>query len=324
MDDVEERLAELEATQEPPVDPPIVPPIEPPVIPPPELPPTDGEVYEISPGRIDLAQYPPGSTILLRGGTYGDIIRSQLGSDVIMDLRSDLTVRAFPGEIATIDCTEAQRGVELARDLSDVLIADLELFGGQGFRAGGPGVRRNITIRNCVAHEMSARNSGAFGEFSSTLDLFILDNIIDNTQSGDPSEARGHTIYHGGRGMNRNVHISGNRITNNFNRRAIQIYGHQTGERMEDLFIEDNVIENYTGNAAILVSHSDGADKNWIRNALISNNDIKDGGGAGVHLICPDAIIDLKNNVTVNTQGLNIDERFGTFTVNDLGGNVWG
>ena len=294
---IEDRLGVLESA------PPVTPPVEPPPITQPPIDPPDQGVIQLEAGTYSTPQTCPG------------------GGQAILCGKSNTTIRPAPGARVVIDCSQVTGWDAGTGDLVNATVSGLEFdCGGTGraMRASRRGTRTNLRIENNYVHDARSGNSGAFGEFSSTIDLFIIGNRIERT--GVPGQNNAHAIYHGGRGTNRNVHIEGNRITNHVGGRAIQVYGHSAGETMTGLFIERNEVTDYAGNAAILVSRSDGPDKGWVKDATIRGNIVINGRGAAVDLRCPGAVVTLQDNLSEGTGGLNAREYADLI---DLGGNVW-
>jgi hypothetical protein len=109
---------------------------------------------------IDLAS--PGDEILLRQGTYT--------SNEVRVTKSDLTIRSFPGEWATLVATVNDPDIASCiwysePDVSGGLLENLEIVGGYYYGVsfetnwdwGGPPTSRhgasNITLRNCRVHD---------------------------------------------------------------------------------------------------------------------------------------------------------------------------
>lgn len=81
--------------------------------------------------------------------------------------------------------------------------------------------------------------------------------ILGNTISNNGRYKQDHAIYIQGYGTNQDIEIAWNKITNEVGGRAIQIYGHTTGDRVERVQIHDNeIVDDYRD--GILVGGSDG------------------------------------------------------------------
>lgn len=255
---------------------------------------TDGEIIELNPGTINISSADWGDVVYLHGGTYSQTVNCAGANALICgNGNSGVAVVGYPGETAVLDCGSSSAFDAGDEILSDFTIANLEMdcqSSGRAMRASRIGGRWNLRVIGNYVHDARSSNSGALGEFSTTINLYILGNRIENT--GVPGENNAHAIYHGGRGESRNVHISFNRIDTHLGGRAIQIFGHREGESMTELVIRGNHISNSQGNASILVSHSDGPsglppdapEKGWIDDALVDYNTVHDGGGAGIDI----------------------------------------
>ena len=273
---------------------------------------TSGQIRFVSPsdGAITLNGASSGDVVYLRGGRYTQSLSCFGASAMICgDGNSGIAVVGYPGETAVLDCSQAAAFDVASGTLSDFTLANLEMdCGGVGraIRASRQGDRRNLRVVGNYVHDARSSNSGAFGEFSTTVDLFVLGNLVERT--GVAGENNAHAIYHGGRGISDNVHISYNHINTHLGGRAIQIFGHKEGERMTGLVIRGNHIVNSQGNAGILVSHSDAPAglapsdpaRGWIKDALVEYNTVEGGNGSGINIknIGVDATIN--NNVLID------------------------
>ena len=276
---------------------------------------THGKIRFVSPedGAITLNGVSSGDVVYLRGGRYKQPLGCYGAQAMICgDGNSGIAVVGYPGETAVLDCSQAVAFDVASGVLSDFTLANLEMdCGGVGraIRASRRGERRNLRIVGNHVHDARSSNSGAFGEFSTTLDLYVLGNLVERT--GIAGQNNAHAIYHGGRGRSDNVHISYNRIDTHLGGRAIQIFGHMRGEQMTGLVIRGNHIVNAQGNAGILVSHSDAPRglapsdpaRGWIRDALVDYNTVQDGAGHAISIRNSGVDVVINNNVLFSNRG---------------------
>jgi len=255
---------------------------------------TNGQIHFVNPGPINLNGISSGDVVYLRGGSYSQSLNCYGASALICgEGNSGVAVVGYPGENATLDCSQGAAFDVASGTLSDFTLANLEMDCrgvGRAIRASRSGDRRNLRVVGNYVHDARSSNSGAFGEFSASVDLFILGNAVERT--GVAGENNAHAIYHGGRGVSDNVHISYNRVDTHLGGRAIQIFGHKEGEVMTGLVIRGNHIVNAQGNAGILVSHSDAPagvspsdpSRGWIKDALVEYNTVEGGNGSGINI----------------------------------------
>lgn len=280
---------------------------------------TDGQIHDMyPPGPVNLSSVQPGDVVYLHGGTYTSGSSVPGGDRAIIPPKSGIGVVGYYNENVVLSCSgQPAFDVGTLDPLADFTLANVEMdCGGSGraIRASRAGSRDNLRIIGNYVHDARSSNSGAFGEFSITQDLFVLGNRIERT--GVPGENNAHAIYHGGRGVNHNVNISYNTIQTHEGGRAIQIFGHREGEVMTQLIIRGNHVVDARGNAGILVSHSDGPSgvapddpsRGWIKDALIDDNTVELGNGAGVNIKSIGADVRIENNVLIDgSQSISVD-----------------
>ena len=276
---------------------------------------TNGKVRYVSPadGAITLNGVSSGDVVYLRGGQYSQSLNCYGAKAIICGAgNSGVAVVGYPDETAVLDCSQASAFDAASGTLSDFTLANLEMdCGGVGraIRASRRGERRNLRVVGNHVHDARSSNSGAFGEFSTTVDLYLLGNLVERT--GVAGQNNAHAIYHGGRGISDNVHISYNRIDTHLGGRAIQIFGHMRGEQMTGLVIRGNHIVNAQGNAGILVSHSDAPRglapsdpaRGWIKDAQVDYNTVQDGAGNAISIRSIGADVNVSNNVLFGNRG---------------------
>lgn len=278
---------------------------------------TRGKIWEMTPAPIGpmLDQMSEGDVLYLHAGVYNisDASfryrhRTLIFAKRTRDRRS---IIGYPGERVILDVSADLNGFDALGDVHDWTVANMECMGspdtnngyrGRCFSAARKGRRYNLRVVGMYNH-----CTRSFGEFSKSLGLDLLGNFSENT--GKPTK-KGHAIYHGGRGENRDVHIEYNRIRAHYGRRGIQVYGHIAGESMTNLTIRYNHIENRQGSDGILLSHSDSdpsvhpshPNRNWIRDAVIQGNTVYGGSGSGIDILASIADVTIRNNVSYNNR----------------------
>jgi len=171
------------------------------------------------------------------------------------------------------------RNIDLGvNNVSDITVAGLEMTARFSGNRGG-GVKTNIRIVNNYVHDNAAGNGGAFGSFMNSPNLKILGNHTNRT--GIAGQNNAHSIYYGGGGNITGVEIAYNLTENHQGGRCIQIYGHRSNEYLADLHIHHNTTRNCNGNAAILISHTDGQsgspdNRSWIDSVIVEDNICED------------------------------------------------
>ncbi|MES9991936.1 MAG: hypothetical protein ABW098_08285 [Candidatus Thiodiazotropha sp.] len=274
---------------------------------------TSGSIININnSSSIDLSSAVDGDLVYVTEGTYTNSSASCGGSNPIICARSGVTVVGHPlnSNRPVIDCS-SNVGVDIGggSDISASTLANFEFNcgdSGRAIRANRQGLKEAIMVVNNYVHHARSGSSGAFGEFSNTVNVFVVGNRTDTT--GISGENNAHSIYHGGRDTNVNFHISLNRLSNHEGGRAIQVYGHRTPESMQQLYIIGNHVTNANGNAAILVSHTDAQsgdpdDRSWIDSVTVASNTCDDNQiqFRGANLNGGDDWLAYSNNCAINS-----------------------
>ena len=253
--------------------------------------------YEAVRGRIVEAEPPTiprvskGDIVYLRAGRYSHTTNCD-GRKVLWcgNGQSGVSIIGYPGEKVVVDCSIGPFDLGTRR-IKNLVIANIEMdCGGRGpgFSGARIGSRENVRIVGVYLHDAQPPGTGGFGAFSATRGLYLLGN--HSLRTGRPGNHNSHAIYHGGRRENRDVVIAYNHIEQHEGGRAIQIYGHLPQESMSNLVIHHNYVHDFSGNAGILVSHTDGQQgppntRCWINDALVEKNIvIANGNRSGINI----------------------------------------
>jgi hypothetical protein len=241
---------------------------------------TNGQIHTINPGAISLSNVNDGDVVYLRGGTYAV---SSGGS--IVPAKNGIAVVGYPGENAVIDCSNSN-ALDTYLDngtLTNFTLANVEMdCEGSGRAIKSIRGSNNLRIIGTYLHDARSSNSGAFGEFSNAVDTYVLGNRIERT--GVSGENNAHAIYMGGRGTSYNFQVMWNYISDHVGGRAIQFYGHTSGESLDNYQVSYNHIINAQGNAAILLSRTDGTDKAWLKRGSVIGNTVESSNGSAVDI----------------------------------------
>jgi hypothetical protein len=263
-----------------------------------------GKIWELTPGPIGptLDAMNPGDVLYLRGGTYNVEDPKSYGSIIWANKNRDgLAVIGYPGERVILDLRNGNlKGFDTIDDIHNWTVANMECLGagnittssnnGKCISASRAGSRTNLRIVGMYNHGTGVNGTGAFGEFSHTVNLYVLGNFSENTGT---SSGQTHSFYHGGRGINDNVNFEFNNIGRHVGRRGLQIYGHLSGESMSNLRIRYNYVHDQ-GSNGILVSHTDGQSGDpqtrcWISDALVEGNTVENTSSAAIRFLGCDA-----------------------------------
>jgi Right handed beta helix region len=240
------------------------------------------------PAAIDLAS--PGDEILLRQGTYT--------SEEIRITKSDLTIRSYPGEWATLVATMNDPDIASCiwynePDVSGGLLENLEIIGGYYYGVsfetnwdwGVPAANRhgasNITLRNCRIHD-TGRDCIKIKPGCDNIQILSCELFNSGVGPGnnpaDPN-AEGIDNVNGDGMVVRNCHIHHTSTT------GVYAKGGAT-----NCIIEGNLLRE-TGEAGILLGFYTDADffdtgvnpdYYECRNSIARNNILIGTGGAGI------------------------------------------
>lgn len=230
---------------------------------------TNGELIVTGPPNIPQAN--DGDVIMLTAGTYSANVNcggrdtswcgdNNSGVQIIGD-----TSGPKPVLEGAYDCGAASGGV------SGITLANVDAR----VTCDRRGDKRDTRFVNIYCADKASRSSGACGNWSATQKLRVFG--FETERTGVAGENNAHSLYHGGRGISFDVEFAYNTMRDHVGGRCFQVYGHRSGEEMRDIYVHHNVAENCQGNAAFLISHTDGQsgtpdERSWIDSVQFDNN----------------------------------------------------
>ncbi len=198
---------------------------------------TNGQVIFANPPDI-----PMGTTddvIVLSAGTYTETVScggrptswcgdGNDGVSVIGDTSGPMPVLA-----GVYDCGQSPSGV------SGITIANVELGGVSCARRG---TKTDTRFVNLYCHDQASSNSGACGNWGTTVKLRVFGFVTENT--GVDRKNTAHSLYNQGRGRSADIEFGWITVRNHIGGAGFAVYGHTAGEVIEDIYIHDMLLDN--------------------------------------------------------------------------------
>ena len=244
-----------------------------------------------------------GDIVYVEGGTFSELDPAVPGWDTLLFLDTSLCATGtaaapiaylgYPGRPPLLANRAARRGIFFNQDagpLSHYIVGNMR-FGAleDAILVAGAGHR---IVGNDLSHGGEGHKLGVFGTTSA---IEILGNRFDS--NGTP-ETKFYAIYVQGFGVNRDIDIGWNEIRNQEGR-SIQVYGHLTGDAVDDLRIHDNVLVGSQLNN-LLVGGSDG-DNEILGTVVVTSNVIAGSRSAeGLRVNDPRGTVIVENNTLVD------------------------
>lgn len=234
-----------------------------------------------------IAAMQPGDVLYIRGGTYvpppNESFRAHilLGDMPTGTLQQPIAIVSYPGETATIgdNGTEKIFSLEHDRPFGYLTFAKLELLAGCiAVETLGHSHIRIVANDVSGAHDECGDGSISIGASS---DIQIIGNYFHD--NGGPKLK--HVVYLSGFGDSHDIEISYNRFRNHAGGRAIQMYGHQDGDKIRNIWIHSNDIAEIDRDAILVGGTDEGV--LHMNDILVSNNVIRRAGrcaGSGVRI----------------------------------------
>ncbi|NRF67235.1 right-handed parallel beta-helix repeat-containing protein [Aquincola sp. S2] len=244
----------------------------------------------------------PGDIVYLQGGTQTTLDPGNPSWDAILILDADsaasgtaerpIAYIGYPGQRPLFNNPAARRGIllmtaEPARD--HYVLANLAFTQVQSaLPITGTGHR----IVGNHFHDGGFSDSGTIGVNGPSSAIRILGNLLD--RNGQAGEKLHHGIYLGGFGHNRDIELGWNQIRDQRGGRAVQLFGHLDGDRIDDIRIHDNRITGAELNN-VLLGGSD-ASTEVLGTVQLVNNVIAGAGEAGLRIDDPDGRVTIEHN----------------------------
>ncbi|HEY0592931.1 MAG TPA: choice-of-anchor Q domain-containing protein, partial [Thermoanaerobaculia bacterium] len=243
-----------------------------------------------------------GDIVYVEGGTFGELDPATPGWDTLLFLDTSLCATGtasapiayigYPGRPPLLANPAARRGIFFNQDagpLSHYIVGNIR-FGEMSDSIIVTGIGHRV-VGNDLSRGGEGHKVGVAGDTSS---IDILGNLFDS--NGTPT-TKFYSIYVQGFGVNRDIDIGWNEIRNQEGR-SIQVYGHLTGDVVDDLRIHDNVLVGSELNN-LLVGGSDG-DNEILGRVSITGNVIAGSRSAeGLRVNDPTATVIIENNTLV-------------------------
>jgi len=198
----------------------------------------------------------------------------------------------YPGDPPVLGAPEPmRRGLLIDNPVEHYVIANMQFthYGGTMELHGS-----NKRIVGCYSHDGIYSNGGSIGITGDSAHYRIYGNLIRNT--GEPGDKlNGSGFYLQGFGTNSDIDFGWNQIEDQRGARAIQVYGHADGDRVDDVRIHDNLLSGSELNNIVL-GGSDGA-TNILGTIHVYNNIIVGSGDPGLRVNDPQGTVIIENNV---------------------------
>ena len=243
-----------------------------------------------------------GDVVYVQGGTFTQLDPAMPGWDTVLFLDTSLAASGtasapvaylgYPGNPPLLDVAAARRGIYLNQDsgaLSHYVLGNLR------FAAMRESVLVTGVGHRVVGNDLSNGGEGdKVGVFGDTSAISILGNRFDS--NGTPA-TKFYAVYVQGFGVNRDVDLGWNEIRNQEGR-AIQVFGHVSGDFVDDLRIHDNVITGSELNN-VLLGGSDGGNE-ILGTVRVTGNVIAGSRSAeGLRVNDPNGTVIVENNTFV-------------------------
>ncbi|MCI0512949.1 IPT/TIG domain-containing protein [candidate division KSB1 bacterium] len=288
-----------------------------------------GEIYFVIPGSPNANDTNPGSydapfktlyrprqslksgdIVYIRSGTFSTADPSYPGWDAILLLHPDTDVNGtadqpvayigYPGYRPVLGSSTLRRGIYMDESTAYYVFANLEFTQHAG--ALQPSGKWHRMVGNYF-HDGINAESAVIGVAGNTAHLKIYGNLLRN--NGETGDLAGHALYIQGFGTNQDIDFGWNQIRDHRGRRAIQLFGHVDGDRMDNIRIHDNLISGSV-RENILLGGSDGGTE-VLGTINIYNNIIIGGDDQGLRINDPQGTVIIQNNVLYNNGAHGVD-----------------
>ncbi len=205
-----------------------------------------------------------GDTVYVIAGTFNQMDPYAPGWDTLLFLdagagssgtaSAPIAYLGYPGNPPFFQNDASRRGIYFNQDngpLNYIVIGNVRI---------GSGMTEDAIPLSGVGHRIVGNDfsNGGVGNgievLGNTSAIEILGNLFDS--NGTPA-TKEYSIYIAGFGINRDIEVGWNEIKNQQGGRAMQVFGHVAGDRVEDLRIHDNEFVGSELNN-IVMGNSDG------------------------------------------------------------------
>lgn len=239
-----------------------------------------------------------GDTVYIKGGTFRTSDPAHQGWDAVLLLEPEgdpngtanapIAYIGYPGVRPVIEGLGGmRRGIYFDNGVNYYVISNIEFTGyGAPLEVRGNGHR----LAGNYLHDGIASEDAVIGITGTSSGLRIYGNYMRD--NGTPED--GHGFYIQGFGTNQDIDFGWNQIKNQRGRRAIQLFGHQTGDRITNVNIHDNLITGSIRNN-ILLGGSDGGNE-ILGTIYVRNNIIADADDQGLRINDSQGTVYVQNN----------------------------
>ncbi|MCG7853737.1 MAG: hypothetical protein MIO92_14555, partial [Methanosarcinaceae archaeon] len=251
-----------------------------------------------------------GDIVYIKGGTFSTADPMYPGWDAILLLHPDtdpngtaerpVAYIGYPGDRPVFGSPTLRRGILMDESTAYYIIANLELTQHAG--ALQPSGNWHRIVGN-YSHDGINAEGAVIGVAGNTAHLKIYGNFMHN--NGETGDLAGHALYVQGFGTNQDIDFGWNQIRDHRGRRAIQLFGHMSGDRMDNIRIHDNLISGSL-RENILLGGSDGG-TDVLGTIYVYNNIIVGSDDQGLRINDPQGTVIIQNNVLYNNGSLGYD-----------------
>ena len=256
-----------------------------------------------------------GDIVYIKGGTFSSADPASPGWDAVLLLHPDtdpngtadrpIAYVGYPGDPPLINAPEPlRRGIYMDPGMAYYIFANLAFTQGLApyegmLQMGGDGHR---AIGN---YFYDALSSTAIGILGNSAHYQIFGNFMRNNGQGNWEDGVGFYIQ--GFGTNQDIDFGWNQIQDQRGRRAIQLFGHEDGDRMDNVRIHDNLITSSLQlRNNILLGGSDGG-TDVLGTIYVYNNIIVGADWEGLRVNDPQGTVFIQNNVLYDNGALGPD-----------------
>jgi hypothetical protein len=256
-----------------------------------------------------------GDIVYVQGGTFSTSDPANPGWDAVLLLHPEtdpngtadrpIAYIGYPGDRPLINAPEPlRRGIYMDPGMMYYVFANLAFTQGLApyegmLQMGGDGHR---AVGNDLHDALSSTGMGIGGNSSH---YRVFGNLISN--NGQDNWEDGVGFYIQGFGTNENIDFGWNEIRDQRGRRAIQLFGHEAGDRMDNIRIHDNLISSSLQlRNNILLGGSDGG-TDVLGTIYVYNNIIVGSDWEGLRVNDPQGTVFIQNNVLYDNGTLGPD-----------------